>query len=115
MTQEDFDALQRYSNRLTSDVAPLRDTVADFAPPTATKEEIATGLAKRIIDPDTGLMEWSTLDIQTPFWSPELGQMVYQQSVPIFDKVDTNTAVKAYMAPPKAANPLANTRIFTRT
>jgi len=96
MIQEDFDALQRYSNQLTADAKPLQATVSDFAPSTVTKEEIATGLAKRIIDPNTGLMEWSTLDLQTPFWSPELGQMVYQQSIPIFDKIDTNTAIEGY-------------------
>jgi hypothetical protein len=96
LVQEDVDALRSYSNRLTSDAAPLRETVADFAPSGATEAEIAAGIARRIIDLDTGLMEWSNVSIQTPFWSPELGAMVYQYAIPLFDKVDTNTAIKGY-------------------
>jgi hypothetical protein len=96
LVQEDVDALRSYSNRLTSDAAPLRETVADFAPSNATEAEIAAGIARRIIDPDTGLMEWSSLAIKAPFWSPELGAMVYQYAIPIFDKVDTNASVTGY-------------------
>jgi hypothetical protein len=96
LVQEDVDALRSYSNRLTSDADPLRETVADFAPSNATEAEIAAGIARRIIDPDTGLMEWSNLAIKAPFWSPELGAMVYQYAIPIFDNVDTNASVTGY-------------------
>jgi hypothetical protein len=96
LIQEDIDALTTYSNRLTLEVAPLRDTVADYAPTDATDAEIAAGIARRVIDPDSGLMEWSSLAIKAPFWSPELGAMVYQYAIPIFDKVDTNASVTGY-------------------
>jgi hypothetical protein len=96
LIQEDIDALDRYNDSLLQGASLLKKTVSDFAPSGATEAEIAAGIARRIIDPDTGLMEWSNVSIQTPFWSPELGAMVYQYAIPLFDKVDTNTAIKGY-------------------
>jgi hypothetical protein len=105
ITKADYDAMVKKFSDLGGNILDRTDTIDRIAGANATPEEIAAGAAVRVIDPNTGLLNWDTMGIARPFYSPELGQVVWQYSIPVYTAVDSSVQLKDW--PPGTATPAA--------
>jgi DNA-binding Lrp family transcriptional regulator len=96
LTKADYDAMVKKFSDLGGNILDRTDTIDRIASANATPEEIAAGAAVRVIDPNTGLLNWNTLGVAKPVYSPELGQMVLQYSIPVYNKVNPNVQLKGW-------------------